>query len=296
MDIAYSGGYTFDIEQWESRFPLEWADLQSGLSSQITSPSDLVFIEQIRKRIARTCDLGPTVPTDVFVFAVGAAPQRAATKVGGLPYRPDDLPWPMGADDQPMLFLAQFCFAESRDLVGPLPGDVLVVFATDLNIYRDRAQEYLHFEWHPLGIERPAQWIEQKFGWDFVTCYGYRHRTVDYVEPIPAEAIASADLGYPISHHEAQTTAHTLSRIEGMKIGGLPAAFFGDDEPSAPGRFLCSLATIYPSFQRDWPWVNVEEPLGQLPSEESHLNIGDGFILNFFLDETQKVRWTVRTA
>ena len=59
------------------------------------------------------------------------APECSVTKVAGLPYRAAGLPWPLTDDGRPMTFLAQFCFEESRDLVGKLPGDVLLIFAED---------------------------------------------------------------------------------------------------------------------------------------------------------------------
>ena len=68
------------------------------------------------------------MPTDIFLLNLGEPEQRAVTKVGGLPYRAAGKPWPIAQSGAPMTFLTQFCFVDSRDLVPPLPGDMLLVF------------------------------------------------------------------------------------------------------------------------------------------------------------------------
>ena len=51
---------------------------------------------------------------------------------------------------EPMVFFVQLCFADSRDLVGELPGDVLLIFTSDEH---GHTTDGLHYEWYPLGIE-----------------------------------------------------------------------------------------------------------------------------------------------
>ena len=80
-------------------------------------------------------------------MAEGEPTDRHVTKIGGLPYRPAKMPWPTGQDGTPMSFLAQINFANSKDLVGELPGDVLLVFTPD----SDGFIESLSFEWQPLA-------------------------------------------------------------------------------------------------------------------------------------------------
>ncbi len=70
-------------------------------------------------------------PTDQIFFTTGEPAERSVTEVAGLPYRAAGLPRPRTDDGRPMTLLAQFCFAESRDLVGKLPGDVLLIFGED---------------------------------------------------------------------------------------------------------------------------------------------------------------------
>ena len=102
----------------EKAFYAPWAE-------PITGPYHLAVIEQYRDERAANLIVPERVETDVFVFAKGEPKTRAVTKVGGLPYWPKNRDWPCGKDGDPLTFLAQVCFADSHDLVGALPGDVL---------------------------------------------------------------------------------------------------------------------------------------------------------------------------
>ena len=67
---------------------------------------------------------GRASPTDLCVWGLGEAPRREMTKVGGVPYLRRDVPWPKSGR-KPWTFFFQINFADSRDLVDDLPGDVL---------------------------------------------------------------------------------------------------------------------------------------------------------------------------
>ena len=96
---------------------------------------------------------GERSPTDQVFFVAGEPAERSVTKVAGLPYRAAGVPWPLTDDGRPMTFLAQFCFDESRDLVGGLPGDVLLIFAEDRQAYLSNPYDSsLCFEWYRLGL------------------------------------------------------------------------------------------------------------------------------------------------
>src|SRR5262249_43668925 len=144
-------------------------------------PQGIVSAEKLR-RLARLEDFADqAVGVDVFAFALGEPAERSITKFGGAPYRPRDLPWPE-TDAGPMTFVCQYRFTESRDLVGDLPGDVLLIFAREYGLYTGEPdQPYFHFEWQSLGL---TDLIEPqavpKPAWDFLQAYGVRFRTVDY--------------------------------------------------------------------------------------------------------------------
>jgi hypothetical protein len=170
--------YRFDIDEWLPRFPLR-PEYDRFSGDIITSPRHICNNEQLRKAAHDQFDWGEAVPMDVFIMAVGEPPNRHATKIGGMPYRPAKTPWPTGKDGKPMSFLAQINFADSRDLTGELPGDVLLVFTPDAHDYI----ESLHFEWQALGLTElisPDALPDQ--AWRPEPCYGHIYRTVSYPE------------------------------------------------------------------------------------------------------------------
>lgn len=268
------------IDDWLAMFPFELPSnlelLHAVVPDNISSPYELAILEQIRRLVGRDENLGPSIPADVFLFALGEPQRRDATKVGGLPYRPADLPWPMRPDGDPYTFVAQFNFLQSRDLVGRLPGEMLLVFHGDHEAPCDDFQ----FEWYPPGILdliEPAD--VPPAGWKFVTCYGVRCRTHDF--PYGSRA-CERRLKYVSS----------LDILPATKIGGLPDTFLSepfrwlmpdpqgrewtDAEmvwpiPDWPkpidgkhGRFLCSLASICPKGGVPYPWVNRPQPISPL--------------------------------
>src|SRR5262249_39609366 len=117
---------------------------QSLSGSSISGPFDLFSAEELRDRFHLR--IGTPVPSDVFVFCKGEPTKPDITKVGGIPYWIDDRKWPKDRQGRSLGFLAQFNFLDSTDLVGPLPGDVLLLFVSvDEKSYPDK----IHFEWLP---------------------------------------------------------------------------------------------------------------------------------------------------
>ena len=139
----------FCLDEWLVKFPLTPRYAAPTYNAEIiTSPLHICHNEQLRRIVKPLIDWGPEVPVDVFVWASGEPPEPYLTKIGGVPYRPADLDWPVNQYGRPLQFLAQFCFADSKDLVGDLPGDVLLAFVED----GDYEFESLHCEWQQLGI------------------------------------------------------------------------------------------------------------------------------------------------
>lgn len=228
--------YTLNLEEWIERFPLE--QYRKVLESHMTfaGPFDLALVEQDLRQQQNS----PGGLVDVFVFELGEPEQRHVTKIGGLPYRPANLPWPEcpGTDDPklapytqpagtPMLFVAQFCFAGSRDIAGELPGDVLLIFVED-----DSFGSRPHYEWYPLGLSDlvTAEQLPDRPS-PFMTCFGHRCRMQEFQN----------------------------RPLRATKIGGQPALDFDDAE--VDGRFLCQLASLQPTFRQPYPWVNHEQPI-----------------------------------
>jgi hypothetical protein len=216
------------------------ADLEGEI---VTSPHDLFSVEALRDRLALR--VGRATPTDVFVFGKGEAPRRDGTKVGGLPYWPADRPWLKNDARVPCRFLAQFNFADSRDLFANLPGQVLLLLVEEGDDWLYEPDR-IHFEWLPLGLAPvtsfESSWIVNQGG----TFFGVIHRSADY--PEAAENAGKCGI----------RSQRDLPIINGTKIGGLPhliSSFGFEDE------FLCQLSSIQAAPYAPYPWVNDAGPL-----------------------------------
>jgi hypothetical protein len=318
----------FDLDVWRSRLSRAIDDPTVPPAFRISgrlftdSPVSIVVAEQFRAMAAaRGAHLGPSVPVDRFVFGKGEAPSRHLTKVNGLPYRPKGRPWPRDRHGAVMTFLTQLCFADSRDALGELPGDVLCVFARTESgkfVVRPGSDEVifdrtewgnfmidpsydpacLAFEWYPLGLEDlPGAADLPEPRTVFPTCYALRYRSYDYVDGLDAvdklRAIVPLEL---LEDHdfESESTLRALACYPGMKIGGVPFSY-GQPRPETDARFLGSFSGVNLACGCPYPWANVPEPLGftEYLRSENFLDIRDGFHVNLFIAADGSVEWTV---
>ena len=251
--------YTFPIDDWMPRFSIKRTRRELTLGSH--GPASICYREQLCAWASETYDLGRSVPTDVFVLGWGEPDRRDMTKFGGLPYRPRGMPWPLSQETgKPLTFFCQLRFRESRDLLPPLPGDMLLCFFEDSGVWPfDGFPGPPVFEWYPLGLDDLARPDEVPTpGFDFPVCYGLRHRTRDYVEPHAVYALRS--VLPPRLHYMYSDNASLLGLTiwNNIKIGGVPCWANPQEiaqEGVEPGPFLASLAPMSDSLE-EWPWVN----------------------------------------
>lgn len=185
-------------------------------------------------------------------------------------------------------FLAQFNFADSHDLVGTLPGDVLLLFGD----YDHPFIEY--YEWYPLGLtdlidpgDVPTTGYPGRDN-EFVTCYGQIHRTCDYPD---AETLNRDFLGHRNFCDQA------IFRPKAHRVGGMP--FLIQREPTLPGRLIAVLDGIHAYSDRLWPWLNREalpkqkpnrrKPLGE--TRDTRTFIGLDASIYLYLDDDGKLHW-----
>ncbi len=162
---------TVDFDHWSSVFPIETFQKTSGprqfsttekdspldlwkpSGAIITSPAHLCEIELVRKQYANTQDLGPPVPVDIFLWSINPPAKPFLTKLGGTPHRESTKPWP-NRNGEPFTFVAQFCFADSREIVSKkIPGDVMLIFFKNADaLYED---DSIHVEWSSMQLESP---------------------------------------------------------------------------------------------------------------------------------------------
>jgi hypothetical protein len=185
---------------------------------------DLLVVEHLRSEALKGKKINKAVPTDVFVFEEDETNDRTATKFGGLPYYEKGRLWPAPRGEPlDLAFIAQINFADSRDLVPKLPGDILLVFVNP----REMDEFGLHVEWSTIADgkelisheEMPVdnRFVRPMFGWvcrlnDYP---GTRKRFNKYKSP------------------------YLLPVLQGTKIGGVPGWI--QRTKKLPGRFLCSL-------------------------------------------------------
>ena len=189
-----------------------YAKVKSELSGeQITSPYDLYSVERLRDE--HGLRKGMTFATDVFVLGLGPQKGRRLTKVSGLPYWPKGRSWPTVDDGSPCQFLAQFCFLDSRGLVGKLPGDILALFVPQDDEEWLWELDQVRFEWLAADVEALIDELPKgvqpycRSEW-----YGVLHRAHDY--PGAMEQARKLEVDQP----------YNLPTINGTKIGGIPHA------------------------------------------------------------------------
>lgn len=270
--------YEVDLASWTQTFP---PDYSNNCGSPV-GPYDFVASERRRSRCRVAEYSSEKCLTDTFVWARGEPDVRSVTKVGGLPYRPESLRWPkMSETGAPMTFLAQFSFSGSKDLVGDLPGEVLLVFAEDETF---GSRDALRFEWHALGIEHLVSTADlPSSSWEFATCFGYRCRLTDYACTPKTLDEQSYDFATALAH-------------SGTKIGGRPYFLREREEPGyaggfnhPKGRFIAQLADILPSSVSPYPWINCPDP--EPGGDETRLTLVDGALIHLFVDESGIVEW-----
>jgi hypothetical protein len=219
------------------------------------------------------------VLTDVIVWATGEPPRREVTKIGGLPYRPASEEWPQSPEGKPLTFVGQVCFADSRDIVGQTPGDVLLIFADAQRLwgYGEDQTTALRFEWYDLGLTdlvKPGAVPETD--WPLALYYGCLHRTYDY----PGTENLFRRYG----------AWWCIGVIEGTKMGGVPRWIHGEED--LPGRFLCTLGSISYRSDQPYPFLNEPEPRPwKIGGDDADLMWDDMGCLYLFLDEDGDINW-----
>ena len=294
ISTVLTDDYLFDMPKWDALIPFGMIPRWFRQGSRITGPRSLIVVEHLRAKALENCKAPPGMPTDVFALSEGEPRRRDVTKIGGLPYRPTGKAWPVTKDSGPMTFLAQFRFVESLDCLGSLPGAILLVFCKNSNLNLTET-DWLFTEWYQLGIDHLVKQNKiPKQMWNVPRWFGLRYRTVDFFcDPPFIDAIRT------ITADETQEpnrdlNIHSVCRFDGMKIGGLPPCD-PHNRPleHSPGRFLCSLGSIYPDCDLIYPWANHPDPitLSAVVDSGQYLDWYDGTTILFFLDDEGSIRW-----
>lgn len=245
----------FVLEEWAARIPE--SILFHSLDVQgITGPFDACKLIRLREAVADQYDWGIGVPTDVFVMALGEPTDRSVTKLGGIPHMKRTSPWPQSRPGSPLLFIGQINFSDSLDIVGELPGEILLIFAESRHCDPDSIQLF----WSRPGNEeliRPEDVPPQPDS--FTPCYGHVFRTASYPK---AKELFEGD---PTFRGKPIHSSFFLPTLHATQIGTAPfIANEWDNDPEI--THLCTLASASPHLREPYPYVNQENPI-QGPNE-----------------------------
>jgi hypothetical protein len=279
--------YRFNFEEWLPRLPLE--PERGRFSGKIvTSPCHICNNEHLRRDAHDQFEWGPAVPVDIFVMADGEPTDRHVTKIGGLPYRPATMPWPTAEDGTAMSFLAQIDFSDSRDLVGELPGDVLLVFTPN----DKKHVETLHFEWQPLDMKDLISFERvPEYSWHPYPCYGHICRTVNYPKAQRKPELSANK--YPLCRGLEIWSSHHLLQYQATQIGFTPF-FIQQGDGRLPGRIFCTISSVQPSLHGVYPWVNRPKPLmgkNEWRYDDRYLMFGDVGCIYISIDEAEQLHY-----
>jgi len=249
-----------DFDHWASLFPLEAFQKSKPASERtvgtpdwtaegkmITSPGHLCNIELVRQYHSRSQDLGPSVPVDLFLWSTIPHQQPYLTRLGGVPHRESKKAWPRHGR-KPYTFVAQFCFADSRDIVSnKLPGDVMLVYFLDHELSHDA--EAIHIEWSSMKLQSPMTAAQvPRPAFTVPQLWGHIYRTAEYPE--------SGEIFYDAGHDGSYLFPTTQS----TKIGR--ETFFIQDDPHEDSQeLLCTLNSVFPAFHGPctrWPFIGLE--------------------------------------
>ena len=233
-----------------------------GVNPSFLGPDHICLAELLRREVETTWSLDAARRhcCDVFVLGYGEGPTRCGTKVGGLPYLSKSNQWPVSSrTGRPLAFVCQFRLAESIDLVGVLPGDVLLVFCDLTN-----GSEW-HFEWSKLGSDTKdlvsIHDVPTGEHLDVPTCYGVRVRYFDYEEEFVAGAMYKTLMRrrrfrQMFSETDGEAIIEALAFVRAwacqlcvLKVGGIP--YWANPiealvKKSNLGRFIAMIPPINP--------------------------------------------------
>ncbi len=197
--------------------------------------------------------------------------------MGGNPFWPASRKWPTTENGNPYRFFAQFNFADSRDLIDDLPGEMLLMFVNE-------DDEWL-FE--PMGTH--FEWVALKSGTLFQVDPAL---IAEKAGPFFGAIFRSAD--YPDASERAYEAGYGLVDIlNGTKIGGVPHFIQSSQEFS--GQFLCQLNSIQAAPEVPYPWVNRALPLelgfgeDSIHSKDNEVMFGDLGAIYIWRDDAGRV-------
>jgi hypothetical protein len=173
-----------DIEETVSRFPEQVENRHGHPVFNLFSPREVALRENQIRIVQTELDLGPSIPAHYLLYGSGVPATREQSRIGGLPYRPRDLEWPKDVNGCPQEFVCQIDFSDSRSLLPELPGQIMLLFASEEGL----GDAPYRLEWYPPGLTNLVSLFElPKFDFTFPMLVGSPvfcclYETFDYPE------------------------------------------------------------------------------------------------------------------
>ncbi len=275
-----------DFAHWANLFPLKSGEKADG--KIITSPAHLCEIELVRKRYEKDRDLGRAVPVDIFLWSTEPPIKPYLTKIGGVPHRESTAPWPTDAS-KPFTFVAQFCFADSRDIVSDrIPNDVMLIFFKNADALYE--EDSIHVEWSSIRLDSPIT-ADQCPPPSFTVpkLSGHIYRTNEYPE------------SWSVFEQAGHGQCYLFPTTQSTKIGR--ETFFTQNDPRGPtDELLCALNSVHPTTYppgAKWPFIGLEtlpddwnKPDDDYEWGKYRMMFADVGCMYFLIDRQGKVTWT----
>ena len=159
--------------------------LPHDIPSWFLHPLDFVAYTRWRDSVsASQVHNGVQIASDLVFWTWDAPTAPFLTRTGGVPYRDSQLPWPKkhGVD---LTFLAQICFLDSVDILPSLPGNLLLMFATEIDAITEGGpgdeETGLHLEWVTISdVQKPVSKADCPTNFHVPKYSGVLHRYFDW--------------------------------------------------------------------------------------------------------------------
>lgn len=158
---------------------------QHDIQFRFVHPLDFISYSRWRDTVSEShVHNGVQTATDLVFWTADIPTAPFLTRTGGIPYRENHLPWPTkhGID---LTFVGQLCFLDSIDILPTLPGNLLLIFATDLNAITeggpDDEETGLHLEWVTIeNVKKPVSKADCPAKFHVPQYSGVLHRYFDW--------------------------------------------------------------------------------------------------------------------
>src|SRR5215831_5396329 len=137
-----------DVSEFVRHFPGQIERKAGFPVFNLFTPFEVALRENQLRMVKAELDLGQSVPAHYLLYAQGEPETREQSRIGGLPYRPRGLPWPLDDLGHPREFVCQIDFSDSRSFLPALPGEIMLLFASEEGV----GDEPFTLEWYSRGL------------------------------------------------------------------------------------------------------------------------------------------------